>query len=209
MAEEPEWTGRRVVAHGTFHGSRIAGILEELAFGPGPSRVLRRAADVISGDETVLDVGCGPGTLSLPLAKLMQAGEIICLDLSPEMLARLETRARKAGLEARLRIVRAPAWESGLESRSVDLCVSNNVFHELDRPQEALAEQLRVLKPGGYMIFSDFRPTRLVGMVEKRHPPHPPPEVESMVREAGFADTELAVRRHRVLLSARRPIEED
>jgi SAM-dependent methyltransferase len=69
----------------------------------------------------VLDVGCGPGTLSLPLA---QAGsEVIALDYSPAMLARLDQDARLLGC-SRLQTVCA-SWEDYTSPEPVDLALAS------------------------------------------------------------------------------------
>lgn len=204
--EHSEWTGRRGTIAGLLLGNRLYRLAEELAFGPAVSAVLKKVAGIIGGDETILDVGCGSGGLSLPLARKLEGGSVICLDLSDEMLARLKSRALKAGLENRIHIVKGPASRSGLEGDSVDIAVSNNVFHELDEPRQALAEQLRVLKPGGHLIISDFRRTRVVKIMTARHHPghvaYEAREVESLLREAGFGDIEVKTNRHRLLAHA-------
>ncbi len=50
----------------------------------------------ISGDEVVLDIGCGPGTLAIPLAKKVK--EVIAIDFSKQMLAQLEAYAAREGV---------------------------------------------------------------------------------------------------------------
>ncbi|OFW60958.1 MAG: hypothetical protein A2W01_12365 [Candidatus Solincola sediminis] len=202
--EHSEWTGKRGRIGGLLLGNRLLRWGEELAFGRSISAVLKEVASLINGDETILDVGSGSGGLSIPLAKRLSSGQVICLDLSDEMLARLESRAQKAGLERRIKIVRAPASQTGLEADSVDFAVSNNVFHELDKPKQTLAEQLKVLKTGGHLIISDFRPTRLVSLMEKSHRPYEAEEIESLLNQAGFKNIEIRPNRHRFLAYARK-----
>jgi len=67
-------------------------------------------------DETVLDVGSGPGTLALPLAR--RAEKVTALDYSPAMLAELEKEAAAEGLE-NIRAV-AAAWEDDWQAFGVD-----------------------------------------------------------------------------------------
>ncbi len=204
--EHSEWTGKRGMVAGFLLGNRLFMLAVELAFGPAVSAVSKKVAGIVGGDETILDVGCGSGGLSLPLARKLKGGRVICLDLSDEMLAGLKSRARKAGLENRIQIIKAPASKSGLEGDSVDIAVSNNVFHELDEPAQALAEQLRVLKSGGHLVFSDFRRTRMVKVIiashHEGHGPYEAQEVESLLKEAGFRDVEVKTNRHRLLAYA-------
>ena len=52
---------------------------------------------------TVLDIGCGMGFFSIPLAQMVgAAGKVICVDMQEKMLKRLEKRAQKAGVSARI-----------------------------------------------------------------------------------------------------------
>jgi ubiquinone/menaquinone biosynthesis C-methylase UbiE len=205
--EHSEWTGRRGKLHGRLLGNRIERAGEEFIFGPSVSAVLEQAEEIAGeGETTILDVGSGSGGLSLPLAAKLAKANLICLDLSEEMLANLKRKAEKARLEGRIRSVLAPASRSGLDNDSIDIAVSNNVFHELDKPGEALAEQLRVLKPGGHIVISDFRSTRLVKIITVAHKggtgPFKAPEMRQMLEEAGFKDIEVRAIRHRLISRA-------
>lgn len=51
----------------------------------------------LDGDETILDIGCGPGTLAIPLAK--KAKQVIAIDFSQQMLKELEIYAAKEGIK--------------------------------------------------------------------------------------------------------------
>jgi ubiquinone/menaquinone biosynthesis C-methylase UbiE len=72
-------------------------------------------------------------------------------------MKRLERRAEKKGLEGRIRILKAEASSFKLENKSVDLVVSNFVLHELLNPKAVLLKTYRVLRPGGWIVITDFR----------------------------------------------------
>jgi SAM-dependent methyltransferase len=101
---------------------------------------------------TVLDIGCGLGRLTRPLAR--QAARVIALDVSSEMLA----KARE--LNAQLENVE---WVHGdgrslhpVADATVDACVSHVVFRHIPDPAITLGyirEMGRVLKPGGFAAF--------------------------------------------------------
>lgn len=178
---------------------------EELVFGGGPFSVLKEISGTLPSGAVVLDVGCGPGFMSLPIARMANTGRVYCLDLSGEMLSALQKNADQAGLSDRIETIEAPADASGLEGASVDLVVSNNVVHELPDPPAAFAEWMRLLKPGGRVVFNDFRDTRLVRLfMSGRHddvhgPYREEGEVESRLLEAGFTEVRVARRRHTLL----------
>ena len=67
-----------------------------------PERILR---GLVSEGDTVIDLGCGPGFFTLPLARMAgETGSVIAVDLQPEMLEQLRQRAERAGLAARIRL---------------------------------------------------------------------------------------------------------
>ncbi len=194
---QTEWTGQRGERGARFLVSPWRRFGEGLIFGGGRSSVLEEISGSLSIDAVVLDVGCGSGYLSLPVAMKLGAGKVLCLDLSDEMLAALRENAAKAGLTGRIQVVKAPASASGLDDASVDLIVSNNVVHELADPREVLAEWIRILKPGGRVVFNDFRSTRLVklfisGHHQDVHGPYEVEEMESLLWQAGFKEVKVA-----------------
>ncbi len=87
----------------------------------------------------VLEVGCGPGYFSLPLAKMVgRSGKLFALDLQEKMLEIVERRAQEAGLMGNIDKVLASATEFDL-GQSVDFCLLFYVAHEI--PQIELAWQ--------------------------------------------------------------------
>jgi SAM-dependent methyltransferase len=111
----------------------------------------------------VLEVGCGPGYLSIRLA-LVHGLEVIGLDLDPGMIERAQTNAGRAGESGQ----RAPAFVVGdaaslpFPERSFDLVVSTLSMHHWAEPTRGLAEIGRVLRPGGRAIVWDMRPGLLL-----------------------------------------------
>lgn len=116
-------------------------------------RLLELAA--LRPHETVLDLGAGTGLLSLAAAR--QAGRVYALDVSGAMCRHL---ARKfVALDLRnAHVVHSSAARVPLASDSVDAVVSNYCFHHLrdDDKAKALKEALRVLRPGGRLVFADM-----------------------------------------------------
>lgn len=120
-----------------------AAILELLEAGPG---------------QTAADIGCGPGFLSLPLARAVApgGGRVLACDISPEMLAMLRRRAEEAGIAA------LETFESGesslpLPDASCDRVLLVCLLHELAAPAAFLGEVRRVLRPGGRGLAVDWQ----------------------------------------------------
>ncbi len=126
----------------------------------GSAALTRVTAAVVSvataqpGD-AVLDLGCGTGQISIPLA--VQGADVLGVDVSPAMANRLRAEARRRGL-ASLTVIALPAEELDLPPASIDLVVSSYALHHLrDADKARLAEAAyRWLRPGGRIVIADM-----------------------------------------------------
>lgn len=112
-----------------------------------PERLIGKLG--INPDDTVVDFGCGPGYFLIPLAKV--ARRAIGVDVSPRMLERASTKAKKKGVSVEL--LQSDGTGLRLEDNSVDLIFLNHVFHEVDDKPKVLGEFHRILKPLGKLAI--------------------------------------------------------
>ena len=107
--------------------------------------------------ESVLDVGCGTGTLAIAAKQSVgPPGVVHGIDASPEMIARAKRKAAKAGVDVDFRtaIVEALPFPDG----RFDVVLSTMMLHHLPRQtrHECAREIRRVLKPNGRILAVDF-----------------------------------------------------
>lgn len=98
-----------------------------------------------------LDVGCGPGFFSILLAQDQHC--VTATDYSEKMLEQAEFNFAEAGVF--VRTVRGDAQHLPFENESFDYIVSRNLVWNLEQPESAYQEWLRILRPGGRLLVMD------------------------------------------------------
>lgn len=145
---------------------------------------------------TVVDIGAGSGRLIAEIAQRRPGLEVVGVEPSADMLAR--ARRRTAGL-ANARVVLSPAEAIPLDDESADVVVSTLSSHHWADAATALAEQTRVLRPGGLLWLVDLAS-------------HLDEDMADRVAAAGLRVTDddpgfsAGAARRLVLISARRPL---
>jgi SAM-dependent methyltransferase len=104
----------------------------------------------------VLDLGCGPGTLAIPLAAA--AGEVVAVDPEPHMLDEARRAGRAAGC-ANIRWLCARAEDLSADIGPVRLATLGQSFHWMDR-DAVLANLARIVAPGGGLALVNPGPRR-------------------------------------------------
>jgi len=137
-------------------------------------RLLRHAG--MSAGQRLLDVGCGTGVVAVSAARA--GGLVTGIDLTPALLERARENAQIAEVDIE--------WQEGdveqlpFEDAAFDVVVSQYGHMFAPRPDVALNEMLRVLKPGGTIAFSTWPPELFIGRMFaliSRFMPAPPPGV--------------------------------
>ena len=100
----------------------------------------------------LLDVGCGPGTITAGLARAVTPGEVVGIDVVPAVL----DQAREANaMTPNLRFEEGSVYALGYADASFDVCYAHQVLQHLTKPVDAAREMQRVLKPGGLAAVRD------------------------------------------------------
>lgn len=109
----------------------------------------------IRPDDVALDVACGPGSLALEIAPLVQS--VIGADITPAMIEQAKIVQREKGI-ANVRWTVADLCDLPFEDAAFSLVLCRSAFHHFDRPAAAFAEMVRVCRPGGRIAVIDVTP---------------------------------------------------
>jgi SAM-dependent methyltransferase len=102
----------------------------------------------------LLDVGCGPGTLTVDLARLVAPGEVVGVDVSDDVINEADAFAAGTGLE-NVRFVAGDFRGVGLEPHTFDVVHAHQVLQHLREPIGALGAMRELAKPGGMVAARD------------------------------------------------------
>jgi SAM-dependent methyltransferase len=177
----------------------------------------------------LLDVGCGPGSITLGLAEAVSPGEVVGVDVQAAQVEQARTLAASKEL-GNVRFEAASVYALPFPDRSFDAAFANGVVMHLAEPVRALAELRRVLRPGGFAgvrdpdfgasLYAPMTPLleRLLAVraLVRRHnggDPFRPRHYRRLLLEAGFMRAEAGAsveaagssektRRHAVFLRA-------
>ena len=102
----------------------------------------------------LLDVGCGPGSITRGLAERVAPGEVVGVDLSKETLEAARQDAAARGL-TNLRYEEGSVYALPFPDASFDVAFAHQVLQHLREREAAIREMVRVLRPGGWLAVRD------------------------------------------------------
>ena len=145
LARHYDWANRVISLTRTGRWRRLAA--DRSGFRPG---------------DQVLDVGCGTGLFSRELARVVgPTGRVVGLDLAPAMLSRARENLRRRPPRAEVRFVEGSALALPFADESFDGVATAFVLHTLPDLERALAEMVRVLRPGGRLVTLEMARPRV------------------------------------------------
>ena len=103
------------------------------------------------------DIGAGSGTLTFPMAKqVAPGGKVFAVDIQQEMLDIISKRMKERGVR-NIAPILGTITDPKLPPSSVDLMLLVDVYHEFDHPYEMTQAMVKSLKPGGRLVFVEYR----------------------------------------------------
>ena len=138
----------------------------------------------IKPGEVIADIGAGSGYFTFRLAERTgPKGKVLAVDIQPEMLAIIRQRMKERNV-TNIELIQGTESDPKLPAAAVDLILLVDVYHEFSHPWEMTTAMVRALKPGGRLVFVEYRledpevPIKLVHkmsqkQVLKEMEPHP------------------------------------
>lgn len=148
-----------------YHGREIARMMgfDGAAWLERTERQKEERADLLMAElalkpgMNVADVGAGTGYYSRRMAlQVGPEGKVFAIEVQPEMLQVLETTAKRPGYGNIVPVLGAED-DVKLPEASIDLAIMVDVYHELAYPHEVLTSIVRAVRPGGRVVFVEYR----------------------------------------------------
>ena len=148
------YMGREIAMVMTFHGApwlerpereeeeRLSELVQELKLKPG---------------QVVADIGAGSGVITMMMAQVVgPTGKVFAVDIQQEMLDLLGDKLKNRDIQ-NIELVLGTEKSPKLEPASLDLAIMVDVYHEFEYPYEMMLELSKALKPGGRILFVEYR----------------------------------------------------
>lgn len=104
---------------------------------------------------SLLDVGCGPGTITIDLAEKVAPGAVVGVDYAQDVIAEADRQRELAATPSNVRFETGDVYALRFGDSSFDVVHAHQVLQHLSAPVSALEEMRRVLRPGGVLAVRD------------------------------------------------------
>lgn len=155
-----------------------------------------RALELAPSRGYALDVGTGPGDLSVLLATRVPGLRILAIDLGEHMLALARANVARAKLTDRVQVANLDAKATGRAEGTFDFVLCNSLVHHIPEPEALFRELKRVAKPAAGLFIKDL------------HRPEGEAELESLVKRYAAGCTQYQTQTFRDSLNAALTVEE-
>ncbi len=112
------------------------------------------ARDVIAADSKILDVGCGPASITAGLARWASRGHVTGIETGEQILAKAAETLSDEGV-SNVELKLASVYELPFEDDAFDVTYAHQVLQHLSQPVAALKQMARVTRPGGFVAVRD------------------------------------------------------
>lgn len=138
----------------------------------------------ITEEDTIADIGAGSGYHVFKMAALARKGHIYAVDIQDEMLAAIQQKKEKIGLQ-NITTVKGSAKSVNLPENSIDKILLVDVYHEFDYPAEMMASIKKALRRNGQIYLIEYRGEDSTVPIKKVHKMTEKQAVREM-EQAGF-----------------------
>jgi ubiquinone/menaquinone biosynthesis C-methylase UbiE len=120
-----------------------------------PEAILQEAG--VQPGMVFMDIGCGDGFFTLLAAEMVKENGIIyCIDVDPQAIERLKTKADKKGF-TNIRVKVGSAEDNPFCTACADMIFYSMVLHDFKDPLQVLANDKKMLKPTGKLVNLDWK----------------------------------------------------
>ena len=139
-----------------------------------PSRVLQErpqaAIDALElkPSDVVADIGAGSGYFVARIAPLVAQGQVLAVDVQPEMLDLMQQKFADQNLD-NVELVLGQPDSPNLPFHAIDLALMVDAYHEFAYPHEMMRGIVESLKPGGRVVLAEYRAENPLIMIKRLH----------------------------------------
>jgi ubiquinone/menaquinone biosynthesis C-methylase UbiE len=122
----------------------------------------------LSPTDTVAEIGAGTGYISFQIASRVPKGQVLAVDIQPEMIEILKTRAQSKNV-SNVKPILSTEQNPNLPPNSIDLAIMVDAYHEFNYPHEMMSAIAQALKPQGRVALVEYRAEDPLVFIKPHH----------------------------------------